>query len=75
MIFLAKEMFSNGRNAWTPTFHVDLRKTSMLNRLLSDFAEKRRHYERLCEAIRGTHVNITKSLDHCIVEEIRCELF
>ena len=64
-------MSFDGRNAWISTFHVDLRKTSLLNRLMSDFAEKRRHYERLCEAIRGTTVHIAKSLDHCIVEEIR----
>ena len=67
-------MHLNGRNAWIPTFHVDLCKTSLLNRLMSDFAEKRRHYENLCEAIRGTAVNIAKSLDHCIIEEIRCGL-
>ena len=62
-------MSFDDRNKWIPTFHVDLRKTSLLNRLMSDFAEKRYHYERLCEAIRGTTVHIAKSLDHCIVEE------
>ena len=54
------------------TTHIDLRKTSLLNRLLVDFRSKRLHYERLYEAIRGSDVTITKSLDHCIVEEIRC---
>ena len=65
-------MYLDNRNAWVHTFHVDLCKMSLLNRLMSDFADKRRHYEMLCEAIRGTAVNITKSLDHCIVEETRC---
>ena len=51
---------------------VDLRKTSLLNPLLEDFRIKRLHYERLYEAIRGSDITITKSLDHCIVEEIRC---
>ena len=72
VVFQAKEMYLDHRNAWVHTFHVDLCKMSLLNRLMSGFADKRRHYEMLCEAIRGTAVNITKSLDHCIVEETRC---
>ena len=66
-------MHLNGRNHWIPTCHVDLRKNTLLNGLMSDFAEKRRHYEGLCEAVRGTQVTFSKSIDHCIIEEIRCE--
>ena len=66
-------MHLNDRNHWIPTCHVDLRKNTLLNGLMSDFAEKRAHYEGLCEAVRGTQVTFSKSIDHCIIEEIRCE--